>query len=132
SKDLIAAMGSLIKVMTGELGVLARFSPGPGAPSGMAFTQIFGVTDSAAADKAFAEMLGLFKNGQTFEMLGISTTLKTHPGTVAHGGVALRSYETSYDFSKVPEADRKAMEQIYPRSATTVHLGAFDRLGMIA
>jgi hypothetical protein len=133
TKDLIAAMESLIKVMTGEVAVAARFSPGPGAPGpGMAFTQVFGVTDTAAADKAFAAMLALFKNGQTVDTLGISTTIKANPGTVAHSGVALRSYETSYDFAKVPEADRKAMEQLYPRGATAVHLGAFDRLGIIA
>ena len=128
SKELIAAMESLIKVMTGELAVVARFGPG----TGMAFTQEFGVTDSAAADKAFAVMLGLFKNGQTFETMGIGMTIKTNPGTVPHDGVALRSYETGYDLSKVPEADRKAMETLYPRGSMAVHLGTFDRLGMVA
>src|SRR5688572_26586380 len=132
TKELLAAMESLVKVMTGEIAVVARFAPGAGAPSGMAFTQVFGVTDAAAADKAFAAMLGLFKNGQTFDMLGVGMTIKAHPSTVAHGVVALRSYETSYDFAKVPEADRKAMEQMYPRGPTAVHLGAFDRLGMVA
>jgi hypothetical protein len=132
TKDLIAGMESLIKVMTGEVGMVARFSPGPGAPAAMAFTQVFGVTNAAAADKAFAAMLGLFKNGQTFDTFGISTTVKASPDTVAHGGVALRSYATTYDFTKVAEAERKAMEKMYPRDATTVHLGAFDRLGMIA
>jgi hypothetical protein len=133
TKDLIAAMEALIKVMTGEVAVVARFSPVPGTPGpGMAFTQVLGVTDAGAADKAFAAMLALFKNGQTFDTLGVATTIKANPGTVQHAGVALRSYETSYDFAKVPEADRKAMEQLYPRGATAVHLGAFDRLGMIA
>ncbi|HZJ65273.1 MAG TPA: hypothetical protein VFD36_17295, partial [Kofleriaceae bacterium] len=128
TKELIAAMESLIKVMTGEVAVVARF----GGPGGMAFTQMFGVTDAAAADRAFAAMLGLFKNGQTFDTLGITMTIKSNPGTVAHDGVALRSYETGYDFAKVPEADRKAMEALYPGHSIAVHLGAFDRLATVA
>lgn len=128
TKELIAAMESLIKVMTGEVAVVARFGGG----AGMAFTQVFGVTDSAAADKAFAAMLGLFKTGQTFETMGIAMTIKSNPGTVPHDGVALRSYETGYDFSKVPEANRKAMEALYPAGSTAVHLGTFDRLALVA
>jgi hypothetical protein len=98
----------------------------------MAFTQMFGVTDAGAADRAFAAMLGLFKNGQTFDTFGITMTIKSNPGTVAHDGVALRSYETGYDFAKVPEADRKAMEALYPGHSIAVHLGAFDRLATVA
>lgn len=128
SKELLAAMRALTKVMTGDLGVAARFAPG----TGVVFTQVFGVTDTAAADRAFAAIFALFKGGQTFDAMGMSTTIKTNAGTVAHDGVALRSYEASYDLSKASDADRKAVEAMFPRTATRVHVGAFDRLALVA
>jgi hypothetical protein len=128
SKELLAAMRALTKVMTGELGVAARFAPG----SGVVFTQVFGVSDTAAADRAFAAIFALFRGGQTFETMGMSTTIKTNAGTVEHDGVALRSYEASYDLSKASAIDRKAVESMLPRTATRVHVGAFDRLALVA
>jgi hypothetical protein len=44
----------------------------------------------------------------------------------------MRSYETSYDLSKVPEAQRKAMEAVIPTTSTGAHVAAFDHLGLIA
>jgi hypothetical protein len=127
SKELLAGMDAVARVMTGEMAVAARFGPGPG----IVFTQLFGVSDTAAIDKAFAAIFALFKDGKTFDTMGISTTVKTNTGTVAHDGVALRSYETSYDLSKAREVDRKALESMVPKTVTRVHVGAFDRLGMV-
>jgi hypothetical protein len=128
TQELLAGMEAIAKLMTGEMAMTARFSPG----AGMTFTQLFGVSDTAAADRAFAAIFALFKDGKTVEAMGIGTTVKTNPGTVTHGGVAMRSYEASYDLSKVPAADRKAMEVVIPKTATGGHVAAFDHLGLIA
>lgn len=128
SKELLGAMRALTRVMTGDLALAARYAPG----SGFAFTQMFGVSEAAAADRAFAAIFALFKSGQTVDTMGISTTIKTNAGTVAHDGVALRSYEASYDLSKASNLDRKAVESMFPRMATRVHVGAFDRLALVA
>ncbi|MGH2897646.1 MAG: hypothetical protein ACRDMZ_03155, partial [Solirubrobacteraceae bacterium] len=128
TQELLAGMEAIAKLMTGEIALAARFSPG----AGMTFTQLFGVSDTAAADRAFAAIFALFKDGKTVEAMGIGTTVKANPGTVAHGGVAMRSYAASYDLSKVPEANRKTMEAVLPKTALGGHVAAFDHLGLIA
>ncbi|HSS01091.1 MAG TPA: hypothetical protein VLM79_28735 [Kofleriaceae bacterium] len=128
TQEMLAGLEAVAKVATGEMAMATRFSPG----AGMSFTQLFGVSDTAAADRAFAALFALFGDGKVFEAMGIGTKIKVNPGTVTHNGVAMRSYEASYDLSKVPAADRKAMEAVVPKTAIGGHVAAFDHLGLVA
>jgi hypothetical protein len=127
SKEMLAGMQAISRLMTGEMAATARTVPG----GGFAFTQLFGVSDAAAADRAMGAILSLYKDGQSFEAMGMTTTIKVNPGTVPHDGVALRSYESSVDFSKVRPAD-KAIAEAMTAKTSRVHVGVFDRLGLIA
>jgi hypothetical protein len=65
-------------------------------------------------------------------MMGITGTIKANPGTTVHDGVALRSYEATYDLSKMPPAQRQAMEATLPGAQVRTQIATFDALGVIA
>lgn len=127
SKELLAAMDMIRKAMTGEFAGAVRIVPG----TGMTFTQLYGTADTAAAGKALTSMLELFKAGRTIEMGYMSTTLKANPDPEAYDGVTLRSYDTTYDLSKAPAAQRRAMEAMLPAGAHRAELATFDELTMV-
>ena len=113
--------------MTGDIVAAMRFAPG----TSMAFTQVSGLSDTKAADKAIASMLELFKTGRTVDAMGMSTTIKANPGTTAHDGFTLRSYDTMYDLSKLPPAQRQTMAAMFPGTQTRAQIANFDALGMV-
>lgn len=127
SKELLAAIDAFRKAMTGDIAMAMRIAPG----TGMAFTQLYGLSDTRAADKALVSMLALFKAGRTFAVTNLATTIRANPGTTPYDGVTLRSYDTTFDLSKVPPDQRKAVEGLSPGSPQRSHLAAFDALGMI-
>jgi hypothetical protein len=127
SHDMLATLGALTKVMTGEIAAAMQFGRG----TGLAFTQLYGVTDTRAANKALASFLALFKTGRVIDMPNMSTTITTNPDTATHDGVVLRSYDTSYDFSMAPEDQRKLLVAMNPGGMQHVELAAFDSLGVI-
>jgi hypothetical protein len=127
SRDLLAAMEMIRKVMTGEIAMAMQIGRG----TGLAFTQLYGITNAAAADKALAGILALFKVGRTIQLANISTTIQANPGTATHDGVVLRSYDTTQDLSKAPADQRKAMAAIMPDGVQHVQMATFDGLTMI-
>lgn len=126
--DLRATFGALLKATTGDLAMTMRLSP----DTGMSAAQLFGVSDAAAADRAIAGMLDLFKIGRTVDAAQISTTVKAAPDTPAHDGVALRGYRVSYDLSNTPPAQRKMMEQLARAGGADTRIATFDGVGAIA
>jgi hypothetical protein len=126
-KDLLAAFDLLRKVMTGEIATTMQL----GRKTGMEFTQLYTVTDGKAADKALAGILDLFKAGRTIDMQSVSFTIKTAPSTTAYAGVTLRSYDTTYDTSKIPPDQRQAMAAMMPDGVHSVHLGTVDGLAVL-
>jgi hypothetical protein len=127
SHDLLAAMEMIRKVMTGEIALAMQIGRG----TGLAFTQLYGVTNAAAADKALAGILALFKVGRTIQLANMSTTIQANPGTSSHDGVVLRSYDTTSDLSKIPADQRKAMAAVMPDGVQHVQMATFDGLSMI-
>jgi len=127
AKDLLAAMDAFRKAMTGDIAMAMRILPG----TGMAFTQLYGLSDPRAADRAVVSMLELFKAGRTLDVTNLSTTIKANPGSTSYDGVTLRSYDTTIDLSKVPPAQRTAMERMSPGGVQRSHLAAFDALGLL-
>jgi hypothetical protein len=128
--DLRAALGAVFKATTGEVAMAMSMPMSPGA--GLAMTQLFGLADPAAADKAIVRALDLFKAGRTMSIAGISTTTKSHPATTVHDGVTLRRYDTTHDVSKAPAAQRAAMEAMVKGMAASARIATFDSLGLIA
>jgi len=127
SKELLAAMDAFRKAMTGDIAMTIQSAPG----TGLAFTQLFRLSDAAAAQKAITAILDLFKVGRSIEAMGMTTTIKTNPATTMHDGVALRSYEATYDLSKVEPAQRKAMEAMLPSTQARAQIATFDALGLV-
>ncbi|HEU4728740.1 MAG TPA: hypothetical protein VFT22_12640 [Kofleriaceae bacterium] len=126
-QDLLAALDLLRKVMTGEMATTMQL----GKKTGMEFTQLYTVTDARAADKAFASVLDMFKVGRKIDMQNISFTIKASPSTTAYRGVTLRSYDTTFDTSKIPPDQRQAMAAMMPDGVHRVHLGAFDDVAVL-
>jgi len=127
SGDLLAAMNLFRTSLTGEFGITMQMAPG----AGMALTQVLGLSNPRAAEQAIVAMLDLFKDGRSFDMLGISTTIKADPAAAAHDGVTLHGYETTYDLSRLPPAQRKAMAAAMPRDHAHAQLATFDGLAML-
>jgi len=61
----------------------------------------------------------------------MATTIQILPDAPVHDGVTLRGYRTSFDLSKAPPAQRKAMERMMGARGAETWMAAFDRVGMI-
>jgi hypothetical protein len=127
TKELLASLEAFRKAMTGDIAMAMRIAPG----TGMAFTQLYGLSDPRAADQAVRSMLELFKAGRTLDTTNLSTTIKTSPDTTAYDGVTLRSYDTTFDLSKVPAAQRQTVESLTPGGQQRSYIATFDALGML-
>jgi hypothetical protein len=127
SKEMLASMNAFRDAMTGDMAMGMQLTRG----TGMAMTQLYGTTDPAAARKALDSMLDLFKAGRTLGMGNISATIKTNPGSTLHDGVALRSYDTTYDLSKVPPAQRQLTESMTPGGTQHAQTATFDDLILV-
>jgi hypothetical protein len=121
-----AALDAFFKATTGDIAATLRLAPG----SGMSAAQLYGVTDTAAADRAIAGWLDSLEAGRTFGPMTMPTTIRTLPDAPVHDGVTLRGYHTSYDLSKAPPAQRQAMERLAAGGADT-RIAAFDGVGTI-
>jgi hypothetical protein len=127
AKEMVDALGAFFKATTGDLAATLHARPG----AGMLGTQLFGVSDAAAASQAIARLLELFGAGRTFGSPQMTTTITPLPDAPVHDGVALRGYHTSYDLSKIPPAQRQAMERFAPAGGVDTRLAVFDRFGTV-
>lgn len=127
AKEMKAALDAFFKVTTGDLAATLQLSPG----SGMAVGQLFGVSDTAAANRAITGWLDAFKAGRTFGRPELATTIRTLPDAPVHDGVALRGYHTSYDLSKALPEQRKALERMVGANGADTRMAAFDGVGTI-
>ena len=125
--ELRTTIGALMKVCTGDIAMILQMSPDTGMSAG----QLFGVSDTAAANRAISGMLDQFKSGRTVDANDISTTVTTLPDAPSHEGVVLRGYRTTYDLSKAPPAQRKAIERISRAGGTDTRMAAFDKVGTV-
>jgi hypothetical protein len=125
--DLRTAMAAVFKAATGDVALAMTMTPG----TRMAMTQLFGVTDTAAADKAIVHLLDLFKTGRTITMMNMTSTIKSNSKTTVHDGVTLRSYDTTYDMSKMPPMQRQAMDSMFPAGGISARIAAFDKVGIV-
>jgi hypothetical protein len=125
--EIRTTVGALLKACTGDIAMVLQMSPDTGMSAG----QLLGVSDTAAANRAIAGMLDLFKSGRTVDSNQISTTLTTLPDAPSHEGVVLRGYRTTYDLSKAPPAQRKAIERIARAGGTDTRIAAFDKVGTV-
>jgi hypothetical protein len=128
AKEMKAGTEALFKATTGEIAATFRLSPG----SGMSAAQLLGVSDMAAANRAFAVWLDGLKPGRTFGPPQMATTIRALPDAPVHDGVTLRGYRTSFDLSKTPPEQRKAMERMVgANGGAETWMAAFDGVGTI-
>jgi hypothetical protein len=127
SKDLNAKFEAVAKALTGDLAMAMSFTPG----KGMAFTQLYGTADVPAADKAMVALLDLFKTGRTMQMGKASSTITASPTTTQAHGVALRSYDTTMDLSKMTPDERRGAAAMSPTGSQRAYVGTFDKLTMV-
>lgn len=127
-KEMMAALDALFKATTGDLAATLQMSPG----SGMALSELFGVTSAAAASRALAGLLDGFGAGRTFESMQVTTTVKALPDAPVHDGVTLRGYHASYNLSKAPPDQRAAMERFSPAGGVDTRMAVFDGVGTVA
>ncbi|HWU85977.1 MAG TPA: hypothetical protein VN253_01830, partial [Kofleriaceae bacterium] len=127
-KDMVAALGAVMKAATGDFAMTMQMAGG----QGMSVTQLFGVADAKTADRAIGALLDGFKTPRTSTQMGMTTTVTTNPKATVHDGVTLRGYDVVYDFSKAPQATRDVMEKMIPKSGLSARGGTFDQLGVVA
>ncbi|HEX4417947.1 MAG TPA: hypothetical protein VH165_08610, partial [Kofleriaceae bacterium] len=127
SKDLLAAMEQLRKAMTGEIAMALQFAP----DTGMQMVQLFGTADAKSADQGISRMFDLFKAGRTVTIENMSTTTKANPTPIPYDGVALRSYDTTYDLSKATPEQRKATTMLSPSGAQHAMIATFDAVTLV-
>jgi hypothetical protein len=127
AKEMKAGLDAFFKATTGDIAATFQLSPG----SGMSVRELFGVSDAAAASRAITVWLDALKAVRTFGPPEIATTIRILPDAPVHDGVTLRGYRTSFDLSKVPPAQRKAMERMMGGSGAETWMAAFDGVGTI-
>lgn len=125
-KDLIASIDAIMKASTADMAMSMRFAPG----KGMAMAQVFGLADKKAADAAFAKVFAAIGKSRTFSSMGFTATLTANPTPVDHDGVTLRSYDTTYDFSKAPADQRATMQAMLGAGGLRTVYATFDTLGV--
>lgn len=122
-----AACEALTRVVTGDLAMMMSMPPVVGVVA------LFGLSDTAVADKAIADMLDALKDGSTTSVNGRLTTSKTNLVATAHDGVQLRSIDLTFDVSNLPGALRHVPDGLYSSSkGTRLQLATFDRLGLMS
>jgi len=126
AQDVTSQLAAVAKTLTGDFAGAIRLVPG----KGMAFTQLYGTSDTSAADKALVTLLDLFKAGRTMTVGKSSSTIRSSAGTTEQRGVALRSYDTTVDLSKMTAAERQPMTAMMPTGTQRAYLGTFDKLTM--
>lgn len=128
ANEVKGAFEAFLKATTGDIAVTLQLAPG----STMSAGQLFGVSDTAAANRAIAAWLDAFKAGRTFGSPAMATTIRTLPDAPVHDGVTLPGYHTSYDLSKAPPDQRKAMERMLGADGADTRMAAFDGVGTVA
>jgi hypothetical protein len=108
---------------TGELAMTVDLA------QGFAMTQLFALADPKGADAAIGKIVHLFDAGKTYEVMDMPSTLKTTPNVPAYDNVALRGYDLTYDFSKLPAAKQAQMQKLFPAVIHT-RVGVVDGNGM--
>jgi len=121
--ELATAIDQIMKASSGELAMAADFRPG----TGIAVSQVFAIDDQKSAEVAIGHLLDLFRAGKSFEVMGYTTTFKTIPSPPPHDGVGVRGYEMTYDFSKLPPAQKKQLEAMLPPTVAA-RVALFDGL----
>jgi len=125
--SMASALDAVFKVATGDF-VMAMTM---GGPNGMEVTQLFGVTDNKAADKAVGRLLDAFKKPVTASVMGMTTTNTLNPSTTTHDGVSIRGVDVTYDLSKATPENRAMMEKMVPKNGSAVRVALFDKLGAV-
>lgn len=123
-KNVASSIGALLQASSGEFAMGMM-----GTMQALETAQVFGLTDPKAADRAIAQMIDGLGTGVTTDMMGIKMTMKAGK-PVTHAGIALRGYDTTYDFSKAPPASRQTFEKTLPKGPMTTLIGLVDRLGV--
>ena len=117
-----ADFGRLLDVTTGEI----AFTLSIGA-AGMAMTQLIGITDSHAADAAVAGIAQVLADGRPMSSGRLTQTMRSLPGTTDHDGVAIHSFETTFDASADTASRRHMAEVMVPGGKQSVRVAVLDR-----
>jgi hypothetical protein len=125
---MATAFGAILKAATGDFAMAMNMQGG----KGMELTQLFGVSDAKAANKAIGQLLDAFKKPQTVTTMGMSVTYTTNPKTTTYDGVTLPGLDVAYDFSKAPPDTKAMMEKMIPKTGMTSRVATFDQLGLVA
>jgi hypothetical protein len=127
--SLSSALGAILRAATGDFAMGMQMLGG----KGMEITQLFGLADVRAADKAIGQLLDAFRKPQTTTYMGMTITHATSPKATTHDGVPLRGLDVAYDLSKAPPETKVAMEKMIPKSGgLTSRVATFDQLGVVA
>lgn len=128
AKQWRAGIERIHRANTGEFAFTGEFAPRIGMTGRVLWSLSRGVS-TAAADAALRSWFERFVVDHTDATIGTPTTFKVTPGTTVEG-VALRSYEAVYDFSKLPPGQRQREERGTPGGVRSVQVALFDGLGM--
>lgn len=125
---MTAALGAILKASTGDAAMTMQMMGG----KGMELTQLFGLADGKAADRAIGQLLGALQKPQSITTMGMTITHATSPKPTVHDGVTIRGLDATYDLSKAPPDTRATMERMIPKGGLTTRVATFDRLGVVA
>jgi len=126
--SMATAFGAILKAATGDFAMAMNMQ----GAKGMEMTQLFGLADANAANKAITQLLDAFKKPQAITTMGMTVTYTTNPKPVTYDGVALPGLDAVYDFSKAPPDTKAMMEKMIPKTGVTTRVATFDQLGLVA
>lgn len=125
-KAMVELLRQLMAASTGEFAFSGQFALG----KGMEVLGVFPMVDAAAPIAAADKFIAWLGQGRTMMQMSVKTTMVAAKPT-AIGGTAVRGYDTTFDFSTVPQQQREMMKAMMP-SGMASRFAMIDKLAVVS
>lgn len=123
---MVTLLRELMATSTGDFAFSGTFSLG----KGMEFLAVFPMSDATAPVAAVDKFIAWLGKSRTLTQMGVKTTMvPAKPATIS--GVAVRGYNTTLDFSTVPEPQREMTKMMMPTGMVN-RIAMVDKLAVVA
>jgi hypothetical protein len=110
----------------GDFAAVAGLEPG----GGTAMTEIIGVDDGPAAQKALMAFFGTPGGTRKTQVMGIGMSFTLTPAAAQHGSASIDTFNTKFDLSSMPQMQRDMMDRMYPNGMNMAITGFGKTLGV--
>ena len=111
---------------TGDFAAVSGLEP----TGGTAMSEIIGVDDGPAAQKAVLALFGKAGEERKATFMGIGMTFTATPGAAKHGAASIDTFTMKFDTQSMPEMQRTMMDRMYPGGMSMAMAGSGKTLAV--